>query len=129
MTDPTFIILGGNRYSVQPLTFGSLKHVLHRVNAAHEWASLGIRPLDQGGNITAFFDRSADGLDAAIEMIAAATGMPRSEVESIPANVFEAAIAIETIGILSGVLVPKKEAPQPGEAHRGKSTGTKSTGS
>ncbi len=101
------IVLDGKTIAVGPLTFGQLRRILPRVRAAIEWCNLRLT------DFPAFLEGAGVGLGAAIEVIAAATGKPVSEIEAIPAGYLEAVAAVYVIADLSCLL---KKDDEPGEA-------------
>ena len=113
--DSAVIILADQPITVSPLTLRMLREVLPILMEAVEWANLRV------SDFAAFVRTSDRGLILAAQIIAAATGKTQEEVLDIPATLVEAALAIYTIGDLSGVLSRQETAS--GEAPAGTSTG------
>jgi len=99
VTNTTTITLGGRDYAIRPLTLGQLRVVLPAFARA---ATLG----------------AADGVDAAIDILAAALArdhrdLTREALLEVEATPHELAAAVVRIAALSG-LVPKEGAPGEG---------------
>jgi hypothetical protein len=108
------IRLAGRDYAVRTLTFRDLRNVLPLFPAALQWARCRLDDLSV-----------VEGLDAAVGIIAVATGRSSEDVLDIPCNVIDVALAIIKVAEISGLIVSKDSSP--GEPQAGQSTGVTST--
>jgi len=116
MSGPDSIRLGEQDLVILPLTLSKLRQLGPRLPRCIDWVNL--RNSDSG--FADFVAGSDLGLDDAMAIIAAATGMTEAKIGEIEATMGDAADAVLKIGILAHMVQVKEvgagKAPTPGEA-------------